>query len=331
MSTKRFILLFLFSPLLLLGAIFSLNLLVDPFNITSVNLLDIKYKYARDDRTEKIERVKKIPYIQNLILGSSRSQHLDPQYMSGLYGGYSYNFGVGGGTTAEALGLLLYLRSKKKLPKNILLVLDLSSFGGDGYHPSFLKTPELNFLNKDVGSSNQLPKFLSIDAIRASFKTLKSHIKGRTPKSYFNENGLMVSLKEENKNNKDKKIKELAKKYYRLAYAEGKMEFSQTKIDYLKRIVGLCRQNNISLRVTLSPVYHYQFDLIQNNPEFIDKVNVFKTELVSITPYCDAMIDNKYTRDKNLFEDSVHYTQEYGDLYMQTLFNRVSSDICQER
>lgn len=117
MNFKRFIAFFLLFPMLAVGAIFTLNLLIDPFSITNVNLLNIKYKYARDDRTEKIERVKKIPYIRNLILGSSRAQHLDPQLMSHLHGGYSYNFGVGGGTTAEALGLLLYLQSQKNSQK----------------------------------------------------------------------------------------------------------------------------------------------------------------------------------------------------------------------
>ncbi len=277
MSSKRFIVLFLLFPIVLTGSIFFLNLLVDPFNITNMNLLDIKYKYARDDRTEKIERVKKIPYIQNLILGSSRAQHLDPQYMSDLYGGYTYNFGVGEGTTAEALGLLLYLQSQKKLPKNILLVLDLSSFSGEGYHPSFLKSPELNFLNQSTKASNQLVKFLSIDAIRASFKTLKAHIKGTVPGSYFSENGLMVNTKDRGKkNNKDQKIEELAHKYYKLAYADGNIEFSESKIEYLKRIIELCKKNNILLNVTLSPVYSYQLNLIQNNPKLLEKVKIFK-------------------------------------------------------
>lgn len=328
MSSKRFIGFFLLFPIVLIGSIFSLNLLIDPFNITNTNLLQIKYKYARDDRTEKIERVKKIPYIQNLILGSSRAQHLDPQYMSDLYGGYSYNFGVGGGTTAEALGLLLYLQSHKKLPKNILLVLDLSSFTGEGYHPSFLRSPELNFLNQRIASSNQLAKFLSIDAIRASFKTLKAHIKGVVPNSYFTENGLMINTREEDEKKKDQKIEELGYKYYKLAYSDGNIEFSQSKIDYLKRIVELCKQNNIVLNVTLSPVHEYQLKLIQNNLKLAKKVKLFKSNLSLITPYCDAMTDNQYTRNKDLFEDSVHYTQEYADLYMKAIFKHSLSNIC---
>lgn len=141
----------------------------------------------------------------------------------------------------------------------------------------------------------------------------------------------MINLKEDDKDKKDQKIEELAHKYYTLAYTDGNVKFSQIKIDYLKRIVELCAKDNISLTVTLSPVYSYQLNLIQNNPELIEKVKNFKTQLSLITPYCDAMTENKYTRDKDLFEDSVHYTKEYGDLYMQTLLKKLSSDICQYR
>lgn len=313
---------------MVIGSILFLNLIIDPFNITGTNLLNIKYKYARDDRTEKIERIKQIESIQNLILGSSRAQHLDPKLMSKHFGGYTYNFGVGGGTTAEALGLLLYLESIDKLPKNVLLVLDFSSFGGDSYHPSFLKIPELNFLNQNVESSNQFAKFLSIDSLRASFKTLKAHIKGTSPKSYFNQEGLMISLQTHEVNDINKKIKELAHKYYILAYGNGNIKISQTKLNYLKDIIRVCHKHNTSLHVTLSPVYQDQLALIEKNPKLANQLREFKSDLSSITKFCDAMRDNKYTRDIKLFEDSVHYTKEYGDLYLQTIFGEITSNIC---
>ena len=105
---------------LLIGILLSLNYVVDPFGITDNNFLNIKYKFARDDRTEKVERIRKIKQINNLILGSSRSEHINPSLLSEYFGGYSYNFGVGGGNSADALGFLLYLESQKKLPENIL-------------------------------------------------------------------------------------------------------------------------------------------------------------------------------------------------------------------
>jgi hypothetical protein len=138
----------------------------------------------------------------------------------------------------------------------------------------------------------------------------------------------MVTTKDKGKNNKDQKIEELAHKYYKLAYADGNIDFSESKIEYLKRIIELCKKNNIVLHVTLSPVYSYQLNLIQNNPNLLEKVETFKLKLSVITPYCDAMTDNQYTQNKDFFEDSVHYTQEYADLYLRAIFKHSSSDIC---
>jgi len=330
MRNKQFIFYFLFSPFILIGIIFILNVIIDPFNMTEYNILHIKYKYARDDRTEKIERVKKIPYISNLILGSSRSQSMNPQIITNTLGGYSYNFGVGGGGTPEALGLLLYLQHKNKLPKNILLVLDFSSFLTDGYHPSFLKIKELNFINKKVETSNQIKKFISIDAVRASFKTLKAHIKKTTPYSYFREDGLSVALKKRVVADKGSKVKYLADKYYKIVYDNGKASVSGIKIKYLKNIVNLCRKNNIHLYVTLSPVLNYQLDLIYSS-NFSKVLNSFKKTIASLTPFCDAMIENEYTTNESLFGDSVHFSEKYAEIYMNRILKNNDSDICIDR
>jgi len=316
MSSKRFITLFFVFPFLLIGTTLSVNIIVDPFGITDYNFLHIKYKFARDDRTEKVERIRKINQIDNLILGSSRSQHIDPKILSEYLGGYSYNFGVGGGNSFDSLGILLYLESQNKLPKNILLTLDFSL--QEGIHPSFYKLKELNFLDKSMKPTNQIAKFLSIDAVRATFKTLKAHIKKEVPNSYFNQEGFMVSRKL--KYIDTETIIQQCHTYINSVHGNGNLTLSKTRFLYVKRIVELCQQHNINLVVTLTPVYSYQYKLIKNNKTLFQKLTRFKTELADITPFYDAMIENSYVDDIYNFEDNVHTNEKYGAMYLAALY-----------
>ena len=94
--------------------IFSVNYIVDPYNITSHNLLNIKYKFARDDRTEKVNYFKNLPKKDNILIGSSRVYSINPKTVSKILGGTTYNFGVGTATIEDHLGILKYLN---KLPR----------------------------------------------------------------------------------------------------------------------------------------------------------------------------------------------------------------------
>jgi hypothetical protein len=102
MTYKRFSHIFLYSSIIVLFIIFSFNLVVDPYEVTGVNLLNIKHKLTRNGRLQKINRIKELKTIDNLILGSSRSERLNPQYLSKLLGGYTYTFGIGGANIEEA-------------------------------------------------------------------------------------------------------------------------------------------------------------------------------------------------------------------------------------
>ncbi len=318
MRSKPFVLLFFLFPFIFIGTIFLLDYIIDPFGITNYNILNIQYKMARDDRTEKIERIRKIEKIDNIILGSSRSQHIDPTILNSYFGGYSYNFGVGGGNSADALGVLLYLNSQHKFPSHVLLTLDFSTFLGDGNSPTFYKLPELNFYNKNMHQESQIAKFLSIDAVRASFKTIKAHILSTTPTSYFNKEGFMVVTKK--KELSAPEISKLSSDYVNRIYSGGNITISKERLHNVEQIVALCKQNKADLTITLTPVSYFQYDLIKNNIHLSSKIEAFKEQLSAIHPFYDAMIDNIYIRDLSNFEDNVHTNEKYGKLYMQAIY-----------
>jgi len=320
MKHTSFIHYFFIGSLSLLVIILSLNFLVDPYNITGVNLLNIKHKLVRDGRVEKINQIKELKRIDNLILGSSRSERLNPATVSRLLGGYTYTFGIGGANVEDALGLLLYLEKKDKLPKNIILCLDFSMFGAGKPSDSFYEIPELNFLNSQNKNRNYAAKLFSIDATRASIKTLQAHLKKNTLSSNIDANGFLIS-REETPSGDMEKIKKLAHQYYTINYKSGDIVFSEERFEYLRRIVKITNRHEIKLHIMLTPVHQYLYSMIQNNSKLSSKLVHFKQRLASITPYYDAMLLNQATINKNNFEDAVHYNEEMGDFLLSQLLD----------
>ncbi len=331
MTSKNFTLYFLFSALGLMAVLLGFNLIIDPYGVTNTNLLKIKYKLTRDGRAQKINRIKEIKHIDNLILGSSRSERLNPATVSNILGGYSYSFGIGGANIEDELGLLLYLEKENKLPKNIILFLDFSAFNVNFATPTgFFNTPELNFIKKNKMTNNYMAKIFSVKAVKASVKTFKAHLKNKVPKTYIDDNGFLQS-QIATPSGQMERIKKVADEYNHFSYQEGNIQFSEQRFEYLKRFVTICERHKINLHILLTPVHSYLYEIIEKNVKLERKLQEFKNTLSKITPYCDAMIKSAYIMDDYNFEDAVHYNTEMGDLLLLGLLENQPSNICTKR
>lgn len=326
MKPKTYSKIFLAGSIAFLFSIFSFNLLIDPYDVTGTNMLHIKHKLTRDGRLQKINRIKELKSIDNIILGSSRSERLNPATVTRLIGGYTYTFGIGGANIEDALGLLLYLEKEKKLPKNIILCIDFSGFNKDLKTPDgFYKIPEINFLHAQNTAQNYPAKLFSTDALRASIKTFKVYLKGSEPDSYIDANGYLQS-KNSTPSGDIERIRKVANEYYNFSYKKGDITFSETRFNYLRTIVSIANRHNIKLHVMLTPVHCELYDKIQSNKQLAKKLTYVKSKLLTITPYYDAMVMNKETSDKNNFEDAVHYNENYGNLLLYQLIQKKQSE-----
>lgn len=310
---KRF---FLFISTLLL-LILALNLSIDPYNKFGNNLFNIEYKLTRDDRGFKLGQINGLKEIDNLIIGSSRSQSLDPIFLSQRFGGISYNFGVGGGKIEDALGILLHLEKEGKLPKNILLCLDFNAFNKNNkLHDKFLNSKELNFINNRVNAFD-IAHFLSIDTTRSSIKTLKMHLKKEKPTHYFNNFGLIVGPDDLT----DKvKVQQLADKYFQTQYSNGEYILDLKRVKWYKQFIEITKKYNINLNVIMTPVYEYQFSLIQNSVKLKSTYKKVIETLTEVHPLHNFMERKEYKDNINYFVDSVHYKKSLGDKILQDIY-----------
>lgn len=108
MNAKKFIKIYFiltFSLVLFVGAF---NYLINPLNTTNIQIFKLK-KITQSNRALKVSFAKKITKIDNLILGSSRAQRLDPKIIDKKLGGFTFNFAVGSAKPEDYYGIILYL------------------------------------------------------------------------------------------------------------------------------------------------------------------------------------------------------------------------------
>jgi len=306
------------------AVIFLINYIVDPYNITNHNLLNLKYKYARDDRTQKINYFKSQPKYDNIMIGSSRVYSMNPRVVSKILGGTTYNFGVGTATVEDHLGIIKYLKREKKLPKNIIIGVDFYTFNPDIPPNSyFLKNKELNFLSYGDFKEDYFAKFFSFDALRASIKTIKYNFFKKV-KPRFDELGWAGWYEDYSKKDMKKALyyvkkemeddKKLFYSNYNYAHIDKK------RMRYYKEIEEICKTNGINLYIFTTPLHPLLLKELQKHPtkealkEFINFLSSFKN-------FKNLYYDKDIYSDLRNFNGATHTTTNAGDIILKKVLS----------
>ncbi len=263
-----------------------------------------------------------------MIFGSSRVYSINPLVIKKYLGGRSYNAGVGTARIEDQLGFLLYLERIKKLPKHVILGLDFYSFNQNvETNKYFLINKELNFLQKQVSNDLYFAKFLSIDALRASYKTLGNFLKNSKDKPRFNTYGSYIGTEEvftyypKHIKNLTFTQKEVEKGYRPIKTIKYEI-ISEKRMQYVQDIVSLCQRNNIICTVFTTPLSTQILSKITSEPRFTSVLQKFKYKLSTITEYYDFLTDNYITENRFFFGgDTMHTTTFAGNLILARLFN----------
>ena len=318
---KKWISLLFILSLLVSAVIFSVNFIVDPYNITKYNLLHIKYKFARDDRTEKTNYFSSLNKVDNILIGSSRVYSMNPQTVSNLLGGTTYNFGVGTATVEDHLGILLYLKKIHKLPKNLIIGVDFYTFNPDiPANKYFLANKELNFLSYSNYKEDYLAKFFSIDAFRASIKTLENHFSNKNEKPRFDKDGWAGSYEDYSKRNSKLdeidarkellEIKPLFYSNYTYKYIDKK------RIAYYEEIRKICKENNINLYIFPTPLNPTLLNIIKHNKNMSNAFSQFTNYLSTFEHFTNIYEDKDLYSDIRNFHGLTHTSTNAGDIIL---------------
>lgn len=301
--------------------IFSINLVVDPYAITQYNVLDIKYKLARDDRRTKINFFKTQATFDNIILGSSRTYWINPRIASNMLGGSTYNFGIGSATVEDHLGILKYLQRENKLPKNIIVGLDFYTFNKDiPANRHFLINEDLNFLSYKSGDSNDYAIFFSIDALRASLKTLKHHFRNTGRKPSFDNMGwggkyidyTTINKAQELKATKNEISKD--KKIFYTNYSYNQLD--KKRLAYYDEIKKICKDNNIRMYVFNTPLHPLLLKELKRNKNTRKALKDFVSFLQTFKYHYNFYEDQDF-KNYDHFRAATHTTTNAGDIILK--------------
>ena len=329
MTYKRWTLYYFTIPLVTITAIFTFNFIIDPYSMTKYNLLEIPNKFARDDRVEKVVKLKSSPAFDNIVLGSSRVYSSNPLMVSKYLGGSTYNAGVGTARVEDDLGFILLLQRLNKLPKNIIIGLDFYSFNEElETNKYFLKNEDLNFLKKGLSQKSYLANFLSLDALRASYKTLSNFIKHPEAKPRFDKNGAshnasqIFSLEpsKEDKNKKEFSAKEIQQEL-QFVKTINYTQISQKRLEYLQRIVTIAKENNIKLYLYITPLYGELLSKIQEDTALSKQLELFKESIKEMHPLYTFTQHNSIIDAREYFNNPTHMTPVGNNLLYVKIFN----------
>jgi len=322
---KRWVFTTLISTILLSSFVLIFNYIIDPYNITQYNLLGIKYKFARDDRTEKINYFKTLKRFDTIMLGSSRVYTIDPHYIDKKIGGSTYNFGLGTATVEDLLGVLLFLERENKLPKNLFIGVDFYTFNPDlPYNSYFLRNKELNFLSYINYNENTFAKLFSIDAFRASIKTLNNHLFNKNKHSRFDSLGWAGYYEDYSKRNLKEElafIEQESDKEIEKIYSSYRYEKLDTKrIDYFNRIKYICDKKHINLYLFNTPLHPILLNKLYSNKHTHKALDEFIMYLQHFNNFHNLYYDKRIYDNLKNFHGSTHTSSYAGKIIVDIVF-----------
>jgi len=326
--SKQWILYTLLSVFFCSLFIIAINFMVDPYNITKYNILNIKYKFARDDRTEKVNYFKTLNKFDNILIGSSRVYSMNPLQVSKVLGGTTYNFGVGTATVEDHLGIIKYLERENKLPKNIIIGIDFYTFNPNTpLNSYFLRNKELNFLSYKGYDAEYMSKLYSIDALRASIKTLKKHLFDKNERSRFDSLGWAGTYEDYSNKNMDtalirvkKELKENLNRFYtNLTYGH----IDKKRVQYYEKIRKFCKEKNINLYLFTTPLHPILLEILERNERTKNALEEFNTYLSTFQNFQNLYHDEELYHELKNFHGATHTTSIAGDLILKKVLTKV--------
>jgi len=106
---------------------------------------------------------------------------------------------------------------------------------------------------------------------------------------------------------------------------------SETRLEYIQRIVALCQRNNINCTFFITPLNGQLMDEIEKDTVLSDTLLRFKTRLAELTDYYDFISHNAINDNRFYFGgDTMHTTTFTGNLVMARIFHDTNISLPQD-
>jgi hypothetical protein len=325
---RRFNLLFLVSALLPLLSVGLFNIAVDPYGIYNSPTFagfnqakPEKWKHQRLYKAIAVSRVKPV----TIFLGSSRiNLGLNPEYAALKDKQPVYNLGLNAANPYEALRYLEHAIKNQKDLKLVVLGLDFIMFNQDLGNQAGFEEERLE--KTSIAYRDFINTAFSLDALSLSQKTVEANRKNVKGDIYY-PNGFMRLVRGE----RDKNATEFKKTIGVYFNVHSNYKLSRQYLDNLRKIVTLCKENNIEVVGFISPAHVTQLEAIYVAGQW-NILEEWTREMVSILPVWDFSDYNSVTTEPvsetmKYYIDSSHYKESVGNWVLDRVFSERVNEV----
>jgi len=328
-SSIRFIWLFftfLSSSMITVGGF---NYLINPYGIFNHDLLsNLNHEKPRKDNNDRLFKAVEIINIKPdvVMIGSSRiKQGMNPSNFQLEQNNAVYNLGINGPNMYEVKRYLKHAIANQPNMKTVIFGVDFFMFN------QFLDN-QPSFEEKRLETRYLIPQdiintLFSLDALEGSWETVGASLRRAKTVNDRANNGFMPNRNAGDGNNRWR-FESSIRAYYQ---NHNHYQLSEAHLKSFQEVVELCKDNNIELKIFISPSHATQWESIAQT-EHWHTFEQWKRELVNITPVWDFSGYNTITTEPledimTYYTDSSHYTESVGNLIIGKMYLDESKEI----
>lgn len=324
---STFLLVFFLSQSVAIGL---LNALADPYQVFESPKIE-RFNKSKPEVETHLRLFKAIAIARQkpnvIFLGSSRTElGLDPTHPVFAHSGSVYNLGISGPNMYEVMRY--FQHALKNQPQITQVVLGIDFFMFNEFRNNRLDFSETRLEKENITLSETLAVLFSFDALESTAETISTNFKDPDRYDFYNKKGmrnLKYQLYYRLPSSRVKSFKFSLQEYLKDVELYKSYRLSPEFLKNLEKIVELCREKNIELKIFISPSHATQWEAIYQAglwPVF----EQWKREVVKIAPVWDFSGYNPITIEpvsnsmKN-YVDSSHYTPRIGNVVINRMFS----------
>lgn len=287
------------TTLILVISVYSFIISVDPYEKFGINAWGLKHKAVNSGREDKFIQIDRGQKKYDLfLLGSSRVQAFDPDYIEAKTTLKTYNYGVNNARPEDLLAITRHIIDKQN-PKEIFVQIDFYMLNKSIQMHKRLKGSNLGKYLKQSSLTTEKNDLQFFDPSYFTLRALKDSVKIL----YLNKFSEFVPTRKKNGMRVEKMIQPgevgLVKTYFEDEY--NNYQFDTDRIKNLTSIRDICAKHKVKLTVSISPVHIEHLKMILEDPNLRRIFFEFKRHLVKIFG--------------SVYDFNTSYTQEFESLY----------------
>jgi len=314
MKTKKWIRTWIVIVIVVLPIVGGFNYVIDPYGENNY------FNYPGINEIKQDERQLKFNYLYNnnnyesVILGNSKGTIIDPSVIKKFTGLETYNASFSAGTIDEFLEYTKWLINNRNI-KQLFIVFEyyaLTEYNSNGRMPPKLR-PNTSFKSD----------YFSFSKFKSSIKVILNNITFiedlRNERKVYLDKGMRYYTKYfERQNSIEKQLEHIEfLKSAKITWL-GK-NISEERINNLKEIVTLCKENNIELFLLQTPS-SYRILNINDRKNYRKLLSLIKTIALEIHPVYFFNDFNYINNNLKYFLDNNHFNYDVNELIFERVF-----------